>query len=131
MTQRIRCRTSVLLGICALLGPVGEVGAESSSALPPLGQSLSADAAAVFKEATFLYDANNFAAALSKYEQAYELDPRHDFRLHWSIALCKNNMGRYASALDSLDAYFERATLELDPANFPQAKRMADGLPFS
>jgi len=69
-------------------------------ARPPLADSLTGMAKAEHGAGVVLFQEGDYAGAIEKFEQAYELS--RDHRLLWNVALCQKNLRRYARLLQTL-----------------------------
>ena len=70
---------------------------------PSLSQSLTGMAKAEFEAAKILYQDNDFANAIVKFQHAYDL--ASDPRLLWNIAACEKNLRHYTRALAAIGRY--------------------------
>jgi hypothetical protein len=89
---------------------------------PSLSTSLTGMAKAEFEAARILYQDNDFANAIIKYQHAYEL--AGDPRLLWNIAACEKNLRRYTRALAAIERYQREGGASLTEADRRDAKEI-------
>jgi PEGA domain len=100
--------TLCLLGSPALgAPPPKKLPAPAAPVAPPapptLSQTLTGMAKAEFEAAKILYQDNDFANAIVKFQHAYDL--ASDPRLLWNIAACEKNLRHYVRALAAIGRY--------------------------
>jgi hypothetical protein len=89
-------------GAPAAAAPAGQ-GATAAQAPPPkpLSETLTGAAKAEYEGGKILFQAKDFAAALVKFEHAYEIS--RDPRLLWNAAICQKELRRYTRMLATID----------------------------
>lgn len=96
-----------LMGSPALGAPPPKLPKAAAPAAPPappsLSQSLTGMAKAEFEAAKILYQDNDFANAIVKFQHAHDL--ASDPRLLWNIAACEKNLRHYTRALAAIGRY--------------------------
>ena len=88
----------------------GGAMAQAQSAEPltkTLGDSLPAAAKSDYEAARMLFDDNDFAGALVKFQRAY--DHAHEPRLLWNMAVCEKNLRHYVNVQRLLERYQHEA----------------------
>ncbi len=113
MLSRIQsgCGRALGVAILCLIGgpalgapPPKKLPKAAAPAAPPsLSQSLTGMAKAEFEAAKILYQDNDFANAIVKFQHAHDL--AKDPRLLWNIAACEKNLRRYSRALAAIGRY--------------------------
>jgi hypothetical protein len=98
-------RAARLLALFAALLTAASPGRAVAADPPPLSQSLRGDAAAAYKAGRILFDDGDFAGALSKWRDAFELSK--DPRLLFNMAACEKSLRHYHRAQALLQRYLE------------------------
>jgi hypothetical protein len=88
-------------------GRSAHAGDETTRAEKPLVESLQGSAKDAYTSARLLFDNNDFAGAVTKYEQAYGLSK--DPRLLFDMAICQKNLRDYARMQNLLRQYVREA----------------------
>lgn len=94
--------------------------APSSAAVEPLAESLTGDAKAAYDAGKVLYGDGDFAGAVIKFQQAYEL--AGDPRLLWNVLVCEKNLRHYARVEALLGTYLKAAGPGLADADRAEAE---------
>ncbi len=110
-TKNSRLCAGLLFGI--VLGSAQAAAQTDESAKPALAQSLSGPAKEAFSSARILLENNDFAGALDKYEQAFDLSK--DPRLLFNMAICARGLKEYAR-MQALLLRYEREAGSAMPA---------------
>src|SRR4051794_36125692 len=104
-------RNPLCLSLLMLTLTVGARSALAGDELPksekPLVESLQGSAKDAYTSARLLFDNNDFAGAMAKYEQAYGLSK--DPRLLFDMAICQKNLRDYARMQNLLRQYVREA----------------------
>jgi hypothetical protein len=90
----------------------------------PLSQSLSGPAKADFEAGKLLATDGDFAGALIKFQNAYEISK--DPRLLWNVAFCHKNLRHYAKVLATLKRYIEEGGQALGPSDRKEAQDLIE-----
>ena len=124
MRSRIQSGCGRALGVgilCLMAGPA--LGApppkelpkaaapKARRAQPSLSKSLTGMAKAEFAAAKILYEDDDFANAIVKFQHAYDL--ANDPRLLWNIAACEKNLRHYTRALAAIGRYQQEGEANL------------------
>jgi len=104
-------RHHIFLSLLTLTLTVGGRSALAGDEIPrsekPLVESLQGSAKDAYTSARLLFDNNDFAGAIAKYEQAYGLSK--DPRLLFDMAICQKNLRDYARMQNLLRQYVREA----------------------
>jgi hypothetical protein len=90
----------VLVVGVALFGPPAHARADTDGGVE---DSLGGEARALYEIGRSLFEAGDFAAALPKFQRAYELSSEP--RLLWNVAACEASLKHYARAMTFVDRY--------------------------
>lgn len=93
--------------------------APPSTAVKPLGESLTGMAKAEYEAGRILYADKDYGNAIVKFQRAHELS--NDARLLWNVAVCQKNLRRYAKMLDTIRRYRKEAGAVLTQEEQAQA----------
>jgi hypothetical protein len=115
-----RCVSLALLAGCLSLA------APAFADRPPLSESLTGDAKAAFDSGTSLVNNQDFAGALLKLSQAYDLSK--DPRLLYNMAICEKNLHHYTRMRALLERYASEAGTAVDPTTKANVDRALDAV---
>jgi hypothetical protein len=102
------------IGACNLVAADAHADARVASKRPaPLAQSLTGAAKESFDSAQVLVNNGDFAGALAKFGQAYDVS--HDPRLLFNMAVCQRNLHDYARMQQLLTRYEREAADSMSP----------------
>lgn len=102
--------------ISAIALVTGPTSAQTASPSPPrttIVQSLTGGAKDAYASAQILYNNNDFAGALAKYQEAYELSK--DPRVLFNMAVCERSLHAYARMQALLAQYRRDAAASISP----------------
>ncbi len=104
MSSLRRARLAVALLAAMSAAPVPEARAQDGGVPEDsLAAALSGEARALYEIGRSLFEAKDYAAALPKFQRAYELSA--DPRLLWNVAACEASLKHWARALTLVDRY--------------------------
>lgn len=96
------------------------------AAAPSLAQTLTGAAKEDYDAGRVLFEDQDYAGALMKFERAFENTP--DPRLLWNMAACEKSLRRYANALELLERYRREGDLRMTPAQRADVTTLIDTL---
>jgi hypothetical protein len=82
---------------------------------PPLSQSLTGPAKGDYDAGRILFEDQDYAGALVKFQRAY--DRSGDIRLLWNMAVCEKSLRRYARVLALVDRYWREGEMRMSEAH--------------
>lgn len=98
----------------------------AAAPVPPLIDVLSGEAKADYISGRILYNNEDYANAILKFERAYELS--REPRLLWNIALCQKNLKRYTRMLATVEKLLEDAGPQLSAEDKKDAEDLIQAI---
>jgi tetratricopeptide (TPR) repeat protein len=110
---------------------VSQLAAAQPRPVPPpaagsLGQTLTGAAKEDYDAGRVLFEDQDYAGALMKFERAFQTSP--DPRLLWNMAACEKSLRHYANALGLLDRYRIEGELRMNPGQRAELTTLIDTL---
>jgi hypothetical protein len=90
-------------GAASAAPPNGSAPSVPTASRPPVGDKAAEEASIRFKRGLQLFDEGDYTLALVEFERAYQLAP--NYRALYNIGLVDIQLGRYADAARTLEAY--------------------------
>lgn len=98
----------------------------AAAAPPSLADSLPGEARANYDAGRVLFEDQDYAGALVKFERAFKHTP--DPRLLWNMAACEKSLRHYARALELLERYSREGALKMSESQRDQLIALMDTL---
>lgn len=118
------------LGLVSQLAAAQPSGSGARNVPPPaagsLAQTLTGPAKDDYEAGRVLFEDQDFAGALLKFQRAFEATP--DPRLLWNMAACEKSSRHYANALALLERYRKEGDLRMSEAQRTELTTLIDTL---
>jgi hypothetical protein len=119
------------LGALGVAAQLGAAQASRARAMPPaaagsLAETLSGSAKEDYDAGRVLFEDQDFAGALVKFQRAFETEP--DPRLLWNMAACEKSSRHYANALALLERYRREGDIRMSEGQRTELVTLIDTL---
>jgi hypothetical protein len=126
LRRTLAATLSVALATGPALAQTGAAPAAPAAQKASLADTLQGPAKAEYEAGRLLYGDGDFAAALVKFQRAYELSK--DVRLLWNMAACEKNLRHYARVLSLVQQYLAEGASMLSEQDKRDATDLANAI---